>query len=109
MAIPLIGGIGAAIVAGLFSGAAQIVFKVLASLGLGFVTYVGMEALVDLNYDQVMALMNALPPNTRALLGVLKVGVCLNIFFSALVMRMTLWGLNNDMLSRMRVVPGVGS
>lgn len=109
MAIPLIGVVGSAIVAGLFSAAFQVVFKVLAALGIGYVTYVGMEALVDLNHAQIMALLNTLPPTTVALLGVLKVGVCINIWFSAMVMRMTLWGMSNDMFSRMRVVPGVGT
>lgn len=109
MAIPVIGTIGAALVAGFFSGVFQFVFKTLTALGIGYVTYVGMEALVDLNHAQIMALINTLPPNTVALLGVLKVGVCLNIWFSAFVMRASLWGMSDNMFSRMRVVPGVGT
>lgn len=109
MALPLAAGLAGWIVAGLASGVGQIVAKTMVTLGLGYVTYSGMEALVDLNKDQIIQLLAALPPTTVALLGVLKVGVCLNIWFSALIIKMTFWGLNNDTISRMRVLPGAGS
>ncbi len=109
MALPLAAGLAGFIVAGLASGVGQIVAKTLVTLGLGYVSYTGFEALVDLNQSQIMHLLSGLPPTTVALLGVLKVGVCLNIWFSALVIKMTFWGLNNDTISRMRVVPGAGS
>ena len=109
MALPLAAGLAGWIVAGLASGVGQIVAKTLVSLGIGYVTYTGMNALVDMNQAQIMTLLNTLPPTTVQLLGVLKVGVCLNIWFSAFVIKLTLWGLNNDSFSRMRVVPGGGS
>ncbi len=109
MALPLAAGLAGWIVAGLASGVGQIVAKTLVSLGIGYATYTGMNALVDLNQSQILQLLNTLPPTTVALLGVLKVGVCLNIWFSAFVIKMTLWGLNNDTITRMRVVPGGGS
>lgn len=109
MALPLAAGLAGWIVAGLASGVGQIVAKTMVTLGLGYVTYSGMEALVDLNKDQVMQLLSALPPTTVALLGVLKVGVCLNIWFSAIIIRMTFWGMSNGNISRMRVLPGAGS
>lgn len=109
MALPLAAGLAGWIVAGLASGVGQIVAKTLVSLGIGYATYTGVEALVDLNQSQIMALINTLPPNTVALLGVLKVGVCLNIWFSAMAIKLTLWGMNSDMITRMRVIPGAGS
>lgn len=108
MAIPFAAGLGGWIVAGLFSGVGQIVAKTLASLGIGYFTYTGMNALVDLNQEQIIRLLNALPSTTVQLIGVLKVGVCLNIWFSAFVIKMTLYGLNSDVISRMRVLPGAG-
>lgn len=109
MALPLAAGLAGWIVAGLASGVGQIVAKTMVSLGIGYATYTGMNALVDMNQSQIMALLNTLPPTTVALIGVLKVGVCLNIWFSAFVIKMTLWGLSNDTLTRMRVVPGGGT
>lgn len=109
MALPVAAGLVGWIVAGLASGIGQIVSKALISLGVGYVTYTGMNALVDMNQSQIMTLINALPPTTVALLGVLKVGVCLNIWFSAFVIKLTLWGLSSDSISRMRVLPGAGS
>lgn len=109
MALPLAAGLAGFIVAGLASGVGQIVAKTLITLGIGYVTYTGMEALVALNQSQIFTLLNTLPANSVALLGVLKVGVCINIMFSAFVMKITLWGINSDMLTKMRVVPGAGA
>lgn len=108
MALPLAAGLAGFLVAGLASGVSQIVAKTLLSLGVGYVTYIGVAALVDLNQSQIMTLLGTLPPNAVALLGVLKVGVCLNIWFSALAMKVALWGMNSDTLTKMRVT-GVGS
>lgn len=109
MALPAViaGGIATAVVAGLASGAVQIVLKVLFSLGFGYLTFQGVDTLVEMNKAQILTLLSTLPPGAVALLGVLKVGVCLNIAFSALVIRMTLFGLNEGVIKRMHVVgPG---
>jgi hypothetical protein len=97
------------IVAGIASSVVGTITKVLITLGIGYVSYTGISALIDLNYDQIMSLIHTLPPNTVALLGVLKVGVCLKIWFSAFAMKVTLWGINGDTLTKMRVLPGASS
>jgi hypothetical protein len=106
MALPLAAGLAGWIVAGLASGVGQIVAKTLVSLGIGYASYTGMNALVDMNQAQILALLNTLPPTTVQLIGVLKVGVCLNIWFSAFLIKLTLWGMNSDTITRMRVLPG---
>jgi hypothetical protein len=100
----LAGGVATAIVAGLASGAVQIVLKVLFSLGFGYLTFTGADLLVTQNEDQVLQLLAGLSPNTVAILGVLKVGTCVKIMASALVMRLTLFGLNEGVIKRMKVV-----
>lgn len=112
MAIPLLAAGGTLmgwIAAGIASSVVGVVIKTLITLGVGYVTYTGISALVDLTSTQVFTRINALPPNTVALLGVLNVGVCLKIWFSALAMKVTLWGINNDSLTKMRVTAGTGS
>lgn len=109
MALPLAAGLAGWIVAGLASGVGQIVAKTLVSLGVGYVSYTGMNALVDMNQAQIISLLNTLPPTTVQLIGVLKVGVCLNIWFSAFLIKLTLFGMNSDTITRMRVLPGGGA
>ena len=99
----LAGGVASAIVAGLASGGTQIVLKVLFSLGFGYLTFTGADMLVTQNEAQVMQLLSGLSPNTVALLGVLKVGTCIKIMASALILRLTMFGLNEGVIKRMNV------
>ena len=103
MALPLAAGIAGWIVAGLASGVGQIVAKTLVTLGIGYVSYTGLDALITLNEGQILTLLQALPPTAVQLLGVLKVGTCIRIVFSALMMRATLFGLNEGVIKRMVV------
>jgi hypothetical protein len=108
MALPIAAGLAGFILAGLASGVGQIVAKTLISLGVGYITYTGMQALLDLNSGQIFTLLGTLPPVTIQILGVLKVGTCINIWFSALAMKVSLMGFNSDAMTKMRVV-GAGS
>lgn len=105
MALPavLLTGLAGAIVAGLASGAVQIVLKVLASLGFGYLTFTGVDLLVTQNETQVLQLLQALPPTAVQLMGVLKVGSCIKVVFSALVIRLTIFGLDQGVIKRMQV------
>ncbi|WP_382155138.1 DUF2523 domain-containing protein [Hydrogenophaga sp. ANAO-22] len=103
MALPLAAGLAGWIVAGLASGVGQIVAKTLVTLGIGYVSYTGLDALITLNEAQILTLIQTLPPTAVQLLGVLKVGTCIRIVFSALMMRATLFGLNEGVIKRMQV------
>lgn len=105
MAFPAIlaTGLAGAIVAGLASGAVQIVLKVLFALGFGYLTFSGVDTLVSQNKDQVIALLQTMPPLAVQLIGVLKIGTCMNIMFSAMVMRLSIFGLNEGVIKRMHV------
>lgn len=111
MALPAVlgAGLAGAIVAGLASGAVQIVLKVLFGLGFGYLTFTGIDTLVTMNKDQILSIMNGMPPLARDLAGVLKIGTCVNIMASALVMRMTIYGLDQGVIKRMQVVTPGGS
>lgn len=98
-------GLAGALVAGLASGAVQIVLKVLASLGFGYLTFTGIDYLTTQNQAQIFTLIALLPPLAQQILGVLQVGTCIKILFSALVMRLTVFGLNAGVIKRMQVVP----
>jgi len=96
MALPalLAGGLATALVSSLASAGGQIALRVLATLGIGYITYSGADTLVSSNKDAVMSALSGLPSQAIAMIGVLKVGVCLNIMQSALVARLAYVGVS---------------
>lgn len=108
MPFPLLGlaagAVSTAIVVGLASGAAQIALKVVASLGFGYLAFTGVDMLVTQNETQALSLLNELPPLARQLVGVLQIGTCIKIVFSALVLRVSIMGLNEGVIKRMQVI-----
>lgn len=109
MAFPAIlaGGLATAIVAGLASGVAQLVLKVVATLGIGYIAYSGADALAQQSLTQILSLLSGQSATTVALVGVLKVGTCLNIMFSAMAMRLSVFGISEGM-KRWTITPNAG-
>ena len=108
MPFPLLGlaagSVATAIVAGLASGVAQFVLKGAATLGFGYLTFTGVDMLVSQNETQVLLLLGQLPPLAVKLVGVLQIGTCIKILFSALVLRLSFMGLNEGVIKRMQVI-----
>lgn len=100
----LAAGLGGAIVAGLASGAMQMVLRVLATLGFGYLTFTGVDLLVSQTSVQVFLLLDQFPPLAKQLIGVLQLGTCMKVMFSAMVLRLSVMGLNEGVIKRMRVV-----
>jgi len=105
----LASGVAGAIVVGLASGAMQIVLKVLFGLGFGYLTFTGMDLLVTQNKDQIITLLSSYSPLAKDMIGVLKIGTCINIMFSAMTMRLTIWGLDAGVIRRMQVIQSPAS
>ncbi len=102
--VPVIASaLGAGIVTALASYAGQIALKVLATLGVGYFAFTGVTELFDSNYSGIMTSINSLPPLAIQLAGALQVGTCLKMIFSAIAIRMTLYGLNEGVIKRMGV------
>jgi hypothetical protein len=93
----------AALIGGLVSAVGSITGRVLVALGIGFVAFTG----IDTGLGELKALVvnsgNALPAQIIGMLGVLKVGTCINILFSALTARLVIQGLTSGTLKRMVV------
>jgi hypothetical protein len=96
-------GLGALLTYAVASGVGQGIAKAAVGLGVGFVAYQGADLLVTQNEDQVLALMATLPPLAVSLIGVLKIGTCMKIMFSAMLMRLSVFGLNEGLIKRMRI------
>lgn len=96
-------GLAGAFVGGLASSAVQIVLKVMAALGFGYIAYSGIDVLVTQSEAQVLTLLQGVPPITLQLFGALQIGTCIKIAFSALVIRLTLAGLIGGVLKSLRI------
>lgn len=86
---PIIG----ALLGALAGAIGHFVGRVLISLGLGFVAYQGVDASITWAKAQVVSHLQALPSDALAMLGVMKVGTCVSILCSALVVRVTIAGI----------------
>lgn len=90
----------AALLSGLVQIAGTILGRALLALGFSLVSYTGFSALADWLKGQVLASIVALPPEVVGMLSVLKVGVCLNVIFSAFAARLVINGLQGDTIKK---------
>lgn len=63
-------------------------------IGLGFVTFVGFNALVGVAKDYIIDNMSGAPLAVINILGLAKVDVAVSIFFSAVTTRLIIAGVN---------------
>ena len=89
------------IIAGLANAAGGIVFRVLAALGIGFVTYTGVDFLMTGAEAKIFELLGSMGPNTVALYGVLKIGQCIKTVFVGLGMRAAFMGVTDGRVTKM--------
>lgn len=80
---------------GLVRIAGQLATQVLIALGIGIVTYTGASAGIDALKAQAISSFSGLPSEVFAILGLLKIGTCLNIVFSAITARMAFTGTSS--------------
>lgn len=74
--------------------------RVLIGLGISVITYTGMSASLDALKTQAIGSFSALPPGIFAILGILKIGQCINIVMSATAARMVINGLGGDTMKK---------
>jgi len=67
-----------------------IVYKVLAALGVGFVTFVGIGALLSGIEAYVRSLFSQVPDKIFTILGMAQVDIAINIMFAALSARLAI-------------------
>ncbi|RUP25576.1 MAG: DUF2523 domain-containing protein [Curvibacter sp.] len=96
-----------AIIAALWTGFLAIlgstVGQVLVSLGMAAVTYTGVDASLSFFKSMAVQHLTALPPPVFGMLGVLKVGQCVSMVCSAVVMRMSLSGFKSGSTKAWRI------
>jgi len=92
--------LASAILGGLVLLVGTLVGKVLVSLGMGIIIYKGLETTIDFVKDYALSSLGNLPNEILGLIAYMKVGVCINIVFSAMLVRMILNGLQSDTVKR---------
>lgn len=80
--------------------AASLVGRVLVALGMGIVTYTGINAALDALKTQAIQQFASLPPEVFGMLSVMKVGVAISIVTSAIAAKLLLDGLTSDTFKR---------
>ena len=87
--MPFLGSLGGLLI-GLVGG---LVGRVLASLGIAFISYYGVSEALDFLKNLVAQNLHNLPPDVLAILGVLQVGRALTILFSCMFANMVMNGI----------------
>jgi len=65
-----------------------VVFRVLAILGIGIITYTGADSLINLLGDQIAQQFTGLPPQLAQVFGILNVDKFATIIISAYAIRL---------------------
>lgn len=73
--------------------AGYLTWRVLSALGFGFVTYMGLDLLISGAETKIFLLIGELGPTAQGMFGVLRIGTCIKVWFAALAMRATLFGM----------------
>lgn len=74
--------------------------RVLVALGIGVATYTGISTTAGWVKSQAVSALLGLGPEVVGILGMLKVGVCINIIFSAMLARAVINGIQGDTFKR---------
>jgi hypothetical protein len=83
----------AALWGALINIAGTLVGKVLLSLGIGYLTFTGVDASITWAKAQFLAGLTGIPAAAVGLAGLMKVGVCVSMLLSAVTARVTLAGM----------------
>ena len=90
----------AALLGGLVSVAGSLVGRVLLSLGLGYVSYTGIDTALSAIKAQLQSSAAALPSYVVGMMGWMQIGTGFSILLSAITMRFVLQGLTSGALKR---------
>lgn len=93
----------AAIWGGLISVMGTMVVKVLISLGVAYVTYLGVDTAIMWAKGQFLAGLVGAPAAAVQLMGLMKVGQCISMLTSAYLGRMVLGGMVGGAIKKMVV------
>lgn len=66
----------------------------LKALGIGVISYIGINLVIDQARDYVLSNVGNAAPAIQMILGLAKIDIAINMYFAAITTRMVLSGLN---------------
>lgn len=94
------------VIGGLVSAMGTFVGRILASLGMGYITYQGVEMTLTWVRNGISSGMAGLPADVLAILSAFKAGEGVAVLLSALAIRMTIDGMTSDRFRKLTTMPG---
>lgn len=80
--------------------AGSVALQILTSLGIGVVTYTGVNASLDWLKGEISSSAGGLPAEVLGMMATMKVGSALSVVFSAMVARQVINGMTSDAVKR---------
>lgn len=93
----------AAIVGGFLEVCSSLVGRVLVALGIGLVTYTGLNTGLNIFKEKMIASVNSAGTTAAGIIGVLQLDAALSVLLAAVALKMTLAGANSDVMKRWMV------
>lgn len=93
----------AAIVGGFLEVCSSLVGRVLVALGIGLVTYTGMDAGLDFFRQKMIDALGSAGPAVVGMAGVLQLDVVLSILIAAVTLKLLLAGASSSTMKRWMV------
>lgn len=92
----------ASLIGGLIQASMSMVGRVLVGLGVGVVSFGGVSLLVTEAKTRAFSYLDqaSAVAQIAQFMGILQIGTCLNILFSALMIRLVLQGLQGDTIKK---------
>ena len=91
---------GAWILGGLIGIAPTLVGKVLIGLGVGVATYKGIDTTLTWLKSGAVTAFLGLPPQVLGMLSLMRVGSCISMIFSAILIKLSFDGLTNGSIKK---------
>lgn len=80
--------------------AGSFALRILTSLGISLVTYTGINTTLDWLKGQAIVSIQGLNGDVMGMIGVLQIGTCISIIFSAMTARLLITGFSGDTVKR---------
>ena len=91
----------ASLLGGLIQASGTLVGRVLLSMGIGYMAFTGIGAMMDAIQTTVLGSISGQGAVVASLAGVLQIGTCINIMMSAITIKLSLAGLTSGTITRM--------
>lgn len=95
-----LGAFFAGLVGALATAVQSFVGRVLVALGVGYVSYTGLDVILDAAHDELSARLSGLPALGLQVLGVLQFDTCALILLGAWAARLSIAGLTSGVLTK---------